>query len=55
MDSQVERICDKARAGRPGQARLQLVEQAVPHLHVYKLEGKTGETDHANQGSSAEK
>ena len=41
----VERTRGKAVPGGPEQARLRLVEQVVPHLHVCKLRGTTGERD----------
>ena len=41
----VERTHGKAAARELGQARWQLAEQVVPHLHAGKLGGTTGEQD----------
>ena len=45
MGSQVERTCGKVEAGGPGQAKQQLADQAVPHLHADKPAGTAGEQD----------
>ena len=41
----MERTCNKVAAGEQEWARQQLVEQAVPHVHMDKLGGTNGEWD----------
>ena len=43
--SWLEMTHSKAAARGPGWARQQLVEQAVPHVHMDKLGGTNGEQD----------
>ena len=45
MGSRAEGTCGKAVAGGLGQARWQVVDQAVPHVCADKVGGTTGERD----------